>query len=339
MTKKEATDQWSLDGIPKVGPVYREKLIAAGVGDFYAMIVQGPIEVAEITGMDKDDAAEAVNFCRQHLVGSGKLAKEFQSAADMYQDRLRIEKLKTGCDNLDKMLGGGFESQAITELYGEFGSGKTQICFRMCVNAQLPKEYGGLGGSVLYIDTENTFRPERVNTIAHNVKLPTELDPDKFLENITVARAFNSSHQMFIIDAITDMIRDQEVENRGKMPIKLVIMDSAMALLRAEYIGQAFLARRQQLLNKMLIKLKRIAEVHNLAVIITNQVYDKPDGFGNPEVASGGNIMAHASTYRVSLSKKGKVRAAKMVDSPNHEQLQVLYELDEKLGIKDVTKE
>jgi DNA repair protein RadA len=177
----------------------------------------------------------------------------------------------------------------------------------LCVNAQLPKEQGGLGGSVLFVDTENTFRPERIVQMAQ----AKGLDPDEVLKKIFVARAFNSDHQSMLIEKADKLVRDNNV--------RLIIVDSLMSEFRSDYIGMEMLARRQQSLNKHLHRLQKLADTHNLAVYLTNQVMDRPGIlFGDPTVPIGGNVLAHQATYRVYLRRsKEDRRIAKLVDSPN----------------------
>ena len=200
------------------------------------------------------------------------------------------------------------ESRAITEAYGAFGSGKTQLGLTLAVNAQLPVEAGGANGKSVYIDTEGTFRPDRIRQISEAVGA----NPEKVLKNILVARAFNSDHQILLIDKVNELIKDGE-------PIKLVVIDSLTAHFRAEFAGRGQLADRQQRLNRYLHNLMKLAEQHNLAVYVTNQVMSNPAMmFGDPTTAIGGNIVGHASTYRIYL-RRGKAgsRVAKLIDSPN----------------------
>jgi DNA repair protein RadA len=216
-------------------------------------------------------------------------------------------KCSTFSKNLDNLFAGGIETQAVTEFYGEFGSGKTQICHTLCLAAQLPVEEHGLGGGVLYIDTESTFRPERVAQIAR----ARSIDVDKALGNIHVAKVYNSSHLELIVKALGNLIQQNA--------IKLVIVDSIISLHRAEFVGRGTLSERQQKLNAVMHRLKRIAEIYNVAIVITNQVQATPDTFfGDPTKAAGGNIIGHASTYRVYLRKAGQERKAIMIDSPCH---------------------
>jgi DNA repair protein RadA len=213
----------------------------------------------------------------------------------------------------------------MTEAYGAFGSGKTQLGLTLAVNVQLPKEQGGIDGKSVFIDTEGTFRPERIRQIAEGIGA----NPEKVLKNVLVARAFNSDHQMLLVDKISEMIKDGE-------PIKLVIIDSLTAHFRAEFSGRGQLADRQQKLNRYLHTLMKLAEQHNLAVYVTNQVMVNPAMmFGDPTTAIGGNIVGHASTYRIYV-RRGKQgsRVAKLIDSPNLPENECQFYVTEK-GIRD----
>jgi len=312
-----------LDSLPGVGPVTTKKLSDAGIHNIMDLIVRGPVELAEITGMDKDTAANIVEKARQCLVEGGMISKDFVSATEIYKRRQEIGKITTGTECLDLLLDGGLETQALTEVYGEFGSGKTQFCHTMCVNVQKPKEEGGLEGTVLYIDTENTFRPERIVSIA---KIQG-MDPEKVLDKIIVARAYNSAHQMLILEEASQMIRENN--------IKLLVVDSAVGLFRAEYLGRGTLSERQQRLNKFVHLVVRIAETYNCAALATNQVMSSPDTFfGDPTRPIGGNVVAHTSTYRIYFKKSGKKRIARMVDSPHHPEQEVIFTLTE-AGVSD----
>jgi DNA repair protein RadA len=223
------------------------------------------------------------------------------------EKRRNIDKLTTGSRALDELLGGGIESCSITEFFGEFGSGKTQIIHQLCVNVTRSAEDGGLDGHVVYIDTENTFRPERIVQMS----MAYDLDPTDILQKIHVARAFNSHHQMLLVEKAKEIAKEH--------PIKLIIVDSLTAHFRAEYIGRGSLAERQQKLNKHLHALLQFADLNKAAVAVTNQVAAKPDAFfGDPTRAIGGHVLGHTSTFRLYLRKsKGNRRIARLIDSPN----------------------
>jgi DNA repair protein RadA len=217
-------------------------------------------------------------------------------------------------------LKGGVESQAITELTGEFGSGKSQICHTLCVTAAANNNKGQIN-STIFIDTENTFRPERVHQIAE----ARGLDSEEIMKKVFVCKMVNSAQLEALIRNLGKYIEEHKA--------KLVIVDSIISLHRAEYTGRETLAERQQRLNVMLHKLLRLAEIYNVAVVLTNQVQVSPDStFGGSDSlrAAGGNIMGHACTYRIFLRKAGRDRIAVMVDSPHHAYSQVKFTINEK---------
>jgi DNA repair protein RadA len=320
-------DELRLDSLEGVGPVTSKKLVDAGIHNIMDLLVRGPVDISEITGMDIEAAIKLVTKARQQLVEDGKLEKDFVSATVIYKRRQDIGKISTDTNALDMLFDGGIETQAVTEVYGEFGSGKTQFCHTMCVNVQKPKDEGGLDGGVLYIDTEGTFRPERIVSIAK----AKGLDPEKVLDRIVVAKAYNSSHQELIMEEVGPVIE--------KNNIKLIVVDSAVGLFRAEYLGRGTLSVRQQRLNRFMHLLTRTAETYNIAAIATNQVMASPDTFfGDPTRPVGGNVVAHTSTYRVYFKKSGKKRIARMVDSPHHPEQEVLFILTE-AGVSDPEEE
>ena len=321
------SEELRLEDLAGVGPVTTKKLNDAGIHNMMDLIVRGPVEIAELTGMDADTASKIVEKAREQLVEGGLIMKEFVSARDLLKRREQIGRITTSTECLDQLFDGGVETQALTEVYGEFGCGKTQFCHTMCVNVQRSKEEGGLEGGVLYIDTENTFRPERIVTIAQ----AQGLDPEKILDNITVARAYNSAHQMLILEEAGTLIKESN--------IKLIVADSAVGLFRSEYLGRGTLATRQQKLNRFVHTLVRLAETYNCAAIATNQVMSSPDTFfGDPTRPIGGNVVAHTSTYRIYFKKSGKKRVARMVDSPHHPEQEVIFALGE-AGVIDPDSE
>jgi DNA repair protein RadA len=249
----------------------------------------------------------------------------FETGAVLLERRSQIGHITTGSNNFNELLGGsGFESQAIIELFGEFGSGKTQIAHQMCVNVQLEKEKGGLESHVIYIDTENTFRPERIKQMAEAY----ELDADEVLNKIHVARAYNSSHQMLLVDKAKELSKE--------FPVRLLVVDSLTSHFRAEYIGRGALADRQQKLNKHMHALLRWGDLNNGVVVVTNQVSSKPDAFfGDPTRPIGGHIVGHTATFRLYLRKsKGGKRIARLIDSPHLPEGEAVFNVSE-VGIRD----
>ncbi|MFY3741284.1 MAG: DNA repair protein RadA [Candidatus Nitrosomirales archaeon] len=316
-------EELELDNIDGVGPVTKQKLVEAGIHTIMDLLVRGPMGVSDATGLDMDKATTICNKARVKLVELGKLENDFVTATEIYKKRQAIERISTGTKNIDDLLEGGIETQAITEIYGEYGSGKTQICHTLCVMVQLPKDKGGLNAGAIYIDTEGTFRPERIYHIAET----KGLDPNEALEQVIVAKAFNSAHQELIIEEVGSVI--------DKNNAKLLIVDSAVAHYRAEFLGRGTLAERQQRLNKFMHMLLRISETYNIAAIVTNQIQSSPDSFfSDPFKPTGGHVVAHTSTYRIYLKRSGRNRIARMVDSPYHAEREVLFTLSDK-GVED----
>jgi DNA repair protein RadA len=320
----------TLEDLPGVGPATAEKLKEAGFGSIEAIAVSSSSELASIAEIGESTAQKIINAARQAADVGG-----FETGDIVLERRKLVGKLSFGTKAFDDLMGGGVESQAITEFYGEFGSGKTQVGHQMAVNVQLPLEEGGLNGSVIIIDTENTFRPERITQMVMGLstKKGKNYDPEEFLKNIHVAKAYNSNHQILLVDTATDLaekLRDTD------MPVRLLIVDSLTAHFRAEYVGRGTLADRQQKLNKHMHDLMRFAGLYNAAIIVTNQVMSKPDAFfGDPTKPIGGHIVGHTATFRLYLRKsKGEKRIARLVDSPNLPEGEAIFSVTTE-GLKD----
>ncbi len=318
MEKPEKKVQ-TLDDLPGVGPASIEKLNAAGFHDLMGVAVATPGEIVGATELSEATAKKIIAIARANL------EMNFESGTEALAKRERVLKITTGSDELNKLFGGGVETGAVTEAFGQYGSGKSQLAHVLAVRSQLPVDKGGADGTAVFIDTEGTFRPERIIQISEGLKL----DPKEVLSKIKVARAFNSDHQMLLAEKIDDLIK-QNVD------VKLVIVDSLTSHFRAEYVGRGTLADRQQKLNKHMHALMKVADRHNVAIYVTNQVMAKPDMFfGDPTAAIGGHIVGHNSTYRVYLRRgKKNTRVGKMVDSPNLAESEAIFMIEE-AGIRD----
>ncbi|MHA1487059.1 MAG: DNA repair and recombination protein RadA [Promethearchaeota archaeon] len=305
--------------LPGVGEATLKKLIKAGFSSLESIAYTPPTIIQKESGLGDKTTAKLVK------ASMDKLNIGFKSAEDVWEYRKNISRITTSSQELDNLFHGGIETGCVVEFFGEFRTGKTQIAHQLCVNVQLPKEDGGLNGNALYIDTEGTFRPERIIQMAegHN------LDHKKVLKNIVFGRAYNSDHQIMLIKEAANLIKEKN--------IKLIIVDSLIGHFRSEYVGRGTLANRQQTINVHLHDLLRLTDIFpDLCVIVTNQVQSKPDVFyGNPTVAAGGNIVAHGSTIRVYLRKgKGEQRVAKMIDAPHLPEGEAVFSITEN-GITD----
>ncbi len=320
-----------LETLPGVGPATADKLHDAGFDSFQSLAVASPSELSNTADVGESTAADIVNAARDAADVGG-----FETGSTVLERRNQIGKLSWHIDEVDDLLGGGIETQSITEVYGEFGAGKSQVTHQMAVNVQLPKEVGGLHGSAIFVDSEDTFRPERIDDMVRG--LPDEAidatledreiegsadDEDAVdelvedvLEKIHVAKAFNSNHQMLLAEKAKELASEHE---ESEYPVRLLCVDSLTAHFRAEYVGRGELADRQQKLNKHLHDLDKVGNLYNCAVIVTNQVASNPDSFfGDPTQPIGGNILGHKSTFRIYLRKsKGDKRIVRLVDAPN----------------------
>ena len=307
-----------LEDLPGIGETTAEKLRNAGVDTLDKVAVLSPHELSELCGINVERAKEAVQ------VAKDAVTLNYETGDQVYDRRKKIGKITTGSKDLDELIGGGAETGAITESYGKFASGKSQLGFQLAVNVQLPKEKGGLDGSVLFIDTESTFRPERIESMAK----AQGMDPKKALENIFMVRALTTDAQVLAIERADKLIVEKN--------IKLIVVDSLTSLFRAEFIGRGALGERQQKLNQHIHRLQMLAEKYGLAIYITNQVMDNPGIlFGDPTTPIGGNILAHAATTRLYMRKsKEDKRIVRLVDSPNMPEGECVIKITPN-GIKD----
>ncbi|KAJ1971453.1 recombinase rad51 [Dimargaris xerosporica] len=252
----------------------------------------------------------------------------FMTATEFHQKRADLMSISTGSKDLDQLLGGGIETGSITEIFGEFRTGKSQLCHTLAVTCQLPSEMGGGEGKCIYIDTEGTFRPNRLLSIAARYGL----DGDEVLDNVVYARAYNSDHQSALLIQASAMMAESR--------FSLLIVDSAMALYRTDYSGRGELSARQMHLARFLRMLLRLADEFGVAVVITNQVVAQVDGGmamfnADPKKPIGGNIMAHASTTRLYLRKgRGENRVCKIYDSPCLPEAEAVFAINDD-GIGD----
>jgi len=312
----------SLEDLPGVGPSTAQKLRELGFHTVESLAM-ATVHELEPAGISEKKALAIISAARSSIGIS------FIRADELLKMRQNVLRLTSGSKALDKLLDGGLETQTITEFYGEYGSGKSQICHQLCVNVQLPPERGGLNGAALYIDTENTFRTERIVQMARHLGL----DPQQVVKNIIYAEAYTSDHQMFLLENADEVIKENNV--------KLIIIDSLTAHFRSEYLGREMLAARQQKLNKHMHKLIRLARAFNAVAVVTNQVMAKPDVyFGDAIHPIGGHIVGHTSHTRIYLRRAshGPVRIARLVSSPYLPEGEEIFKITEN-GIEDVSEE
>ncbi len=319
-------DLSDLDG---VGPATEESLLEAGYETYLSIAVASP---AELEAASVRSPHDVIRSARKEADLDG-----FKDGGQILEKRQRVGKLSLQIPDMDDMFGGGIETGCITEFYGEFGAGKSQVTHQLAVNVQIPIEEGGLHGRCIFIDSEDTFRPERIDEMvrgleddvlvatmeAHGVSPADPEDEDAMdelvasvLDKIHVAKAFNSNHQMLLAEKAKEIAAEYEETD---WPVRLVCVDSLTAQFRAEYVGRGELAERQQKLNKHLHDIDQIGDIYEAALVVTNQVASNPDSyFGDPTQAIGGHILGHKSNFRLYIRKsKGDKRVVKLVDAPN----------------------
>jgi len=308
----------SIEDIPGIGQSTAKRLRELGFHTVESLAMATIRELVQ-AGIGEKRAFEIINAARS----SSSLS--FIRVDELFEKRQNVSRLTTGSKKLDELLGGGLETQAITEFYGEYGSGKSQIAHQLCVNVQLPSGCGGLGGGALYIDTENTFRTERIIQMSRHMGL----DPDQIFKGIVLAEAYTSDHQMFLLENADKVVKESN--------IRLIVVDSLTAHFRSEYIGRENLAERQQKLNQHMHKLIRLARAFNAVALVTNQVMASPEVFFDEPIRPiGGHIVAHTSHTRIYLRKArtGPVRIARLVSSPYLPEGESIFEITEN-GIED----
>jgi DNA repair protein RadA len=311
-----------LEDLPGVGPATAQKLRELGFNTVES-IATAAIKELEPAGISEKKAMDIIRAARSTL------SLTFMRADELMKIRQSVMRLTTGSKAIDEVLAGGLETQTITEFYGEYGSGKSQLCHQMCVNVQLPTERGGLNAAALYIDTENTFRTERIIQMSQHMGL----NPEEVIKKIIFAEAYTSDHQMFLLENADKIIKDNNV--------RLIVIDSLTAHFRSEYLGREMLAERQQKLNKHMHRLIRLARAFNAVAVVTNQVMAKPDVFfGDAVHPVGGHIVAHTSHTRVYLRKssRGPLRIARLVSSPYLPEGERVFKITEN-GVEDLSED
>lgn len=308
-----------LSDIRGVGAATEGKLVDSGFKTVESIATATPPELSSAAEVSESKAAKMIRCAQEGVDGMG-----YELGTEVLERRKEVDYISTGSESLDEILGGGIETQGITEFYGEFRTGKTQISHQISVNAQLLNGKDGEKPHVVYIDTEHTFRPERIEKMTE----ACGLDTHETLERIHVARGSTTDHQMLLVEKVTEIAEGNEV--------KLLVLDGLMSNFRTEYVGRGALAERQQKLGKHLSDLHDLAETHNLAVFVTNHVQSDPNSFfGDPTKPIGGHVLGHAATVRVYLkkSKKNK-RKARLIDHPQRPPENTEFRITEE-GVKD----
>lgn len=312
-------EEKSIESLSSVGENILKRLYKAGYSTLGELATTKPKGLCEIAEIGEAKAKQIIKEA-QTMIEAG----EFTTADKILEKRGNVGWISTGSEQLDNLFGGGIETQAVTEVFGEFASGKTQLAHQLAVNVQRPVEEGGLEGKAIYLDTENTFRPRRILDMANAL----DLDPHETLKSTFIAKILNTDQQLLMAEKAQEIVNDEN--------IRLLVVDTLTSLFRAEYVGRESLAERQQKLGRHLLTLHRIADLDNVAVLVTNQVQAKPDVFlGDSTQPIGGHVLGHSATNRIYLRKsKGARRIARVVDSPELPEGEAVFTIYSE-GIRD----
>lgn len=359
-------DPLSLEDVPGIGPTALKLLKDANYTSTLSLIIKHPTFLKEVTGMDQDQAGEAFLYMKKKLETAGYIGKQEMTGTESLQERKKIQRVTTGCNAIDRLLNGGVECKSVTEFYGENGSGKTQLAHTLAVQVQRPFKDGGLFQEgekppiVLYMDTENTWRPERIISILagkklivdfpiairdkltdqkqltpeekltfNTIKKQMEKQAEKYLDKIIIQKASNVYQLLILINNAAEVIRH--------LNIKLILVDSGTAPFRGEFLERGMMGRRSKLMNEMVHDLKLIAEFNNLPIVFVNQIYHSPtESYGKEEErAFGGNIVGHAIPYRLKMEKFTKTHKITIMKSPYQANDEARFKLT-RAGLSDV---
>ena len=330
MVKKKLSGDsgFSVEQLPGVGPATLEKFSSAGITTVFDICIRGTQELSELAAIPEAKLEEMMMRSWDIVAKSGMCR---QARLDLFQlDKYKqsLPKIKLNVEGLDSLLGGGLEVEALTEVYGEFGSGKTQFCLSSVIEAIEQHD-----SDVIWIDVENTFDPSRLAEIgvARGYCETLEEAKEKYFPKVEFRYTPNTDMLVKEVNNLSSLLLEKKA--------KLIILDGAVGQFREEYLGRGKLSGRQQNLNRFMGKLANTAFFFNCSVLFTNQVQADPSAlqFMDPIKPIGGNIVGHASTYRIYFKKAGKKRIARMVDSPKAPINEVYFELTDK-GVSEPEK-
>lgn len=335
MATKKDFDPLKLEDAKGLGTASIKLIRAEHIDDTVSLICKSPTWLKDVTGMERDRAIKIFDSIRSELIKAKIISTSVISARELFHSRKGIKRIQVGCKSVDKLLNGGIETKCITEFFGENGVGKTQMSHTLSIQVQRPIKEGGLyeegkpKPTVLFLDTEGTCRPERLVEIAMAKGLAqTEEEAMKFLDQVIVRRC-NTANDLHL------QIQ-QSMSEIKELNIQLIVLDSATALFRSEFIGRGEGYAKFGLINEMLHDLKAIAENFNIAIVFINQIYHSPDADYGAEHDRpfGGNVLGHAIPYRIILKKSGKKRVARIFKSPYQANDDAIYVVTAK-GIDD----
>jgi len=316
--QEEPDIDYSIQQLEGVGTVTTKKLEAFGVTSIFDICVRGSKEISEITGVAKAKSDQWVFQCQKILEDNKLIRSTDMGVIELMEYQENYPLLSVKCEEIDNLLGGGVKPECTYEVYGAFGSGKTQFSNSLTVEAIRAEK------NVVWVDCEDTFRPKRlVEIMMAKGYIEDKSEAEEYLKRITYYYCPNTEQLMGCVNSLSKILLE-------KKP-RLVVFDGAIGQFREEYLGRGTLSERQNQIARLMTHLKNISFYFYCTVLFTNQVQSDPAVmFGDPIKPIGGNIVGHASTYRIYFKKSGKKRIARMVDSPEHPQSDAEFILNAK---------
>ena len=330
MTKKKK--RYSLEDFTSLTQKNQQALFNAGITEIKQLAIYPLLDLKTLldTTIPRANAIlkEAMDALPPFSVKTG---------AQLLEEQENREHLTTNCSAIDQCLGGfGLEAGSITEVFAQFGTGKSQLAFSAICS-------GLLNGSVIVIDTESTVSIVRIKEILSYYTTTQKVE--EALQNLHIVQPQSSSEQQIVLKSFLEDNAAGYLKyfKANAPPLKLIIIDSLTALFRAQFIGRGTLSERQQRLNQHLRELHLFAQKAGVPALVTNQVLSSPDPFHHGEFAVGGNVIA--STYRLSMQKRGggatnakNLRVIKMVDSSRLKTCEKFFKLGNR-GVIDITED
>ncbi|GLH12837.1 DNA repair protein Rad51 homolog [Gryllus bimaculatus] len=268
----------------------RDSLDKAGLSFVQAMLMSAA-DLRKKANLTKEDVEAVKMHCAEELVAT-KFLRE-----------LKYHFLTTGCKVLDEELGGGFARRGITEVSGESGAGKTQLCLQAALSVQLSQSSGGAGAGAVYICTEDTFPSARLQQLLHlwpsiHAKtIAVKFSDNIFIEHIPDAESLKNC----ISVRLPNLLRQRK--------IGLVVVDSIAGPFRADYDLRQGAVTRAQVLKSIGQELHMLANIHNLTVICVNQVTAVAGENKSLSVPALGLAWANLVTTRLQLHRSDRMLA------------------------------
>jgi DNA repair protein RadA len=218
---------------------------------------------------------------------AGKGGLRSLTIAEALEVARSLGRLSTGSGGLDALSAGGYEEGKITEVFGASNSGKTQLGIQATVMAS------ARGWKSVYVDTESTFRPERVEQMAES-------------RGIQAKAALDSVYSLRADDvAAQSQVLERMAEDPRVSPAKLVVVDTVTKNFTLEFPGREKTGRRQGALGAYLNRIAIDAYLHRRVVLLTNRVASITVSGTSKDVSVGGLTLERFVSKSIRLRREG----------------------------------